>query len=114
MADERTNSIHPAAYVRDNCIVIPSVSRQYYESAHLHIPSITGSKRIRIEYSASKISKKKSELIITMPTPMHEVMKSFASKIKMQMFAPDSSGQAFMPSSWEIDEVYETGSLSQF
>ncbi|KAL5351774.1 hypothetical protein ACLOAV_003635 [Pseudogymnoascus australis] len=104
------SSIHPAAYVRDNRIIIPSVSTRIYECARLQIPDITGSKRIRLEHSSSRASSKKCELIITMPTQIHEVMKAFASVIKDQMFAPDSSGQAFVPPSWQKDRVLETGS----
>jgi hypothetical protein len=66
--------------VRDNRIIIPSVS------ARLQIPAITDSKRIRLEYSSSKASKTKGKLIIRMPTLIHEIMKAFASEIKRQMF----------------------------
>jgi hypothetical protein len=48
-----------------------------------------------------------------MPTQIHEIMKAFASDIKDQMFAPDSSGRAFVPPSWQKDRVLETGSSSQ-
>ncbi|OBT92537.2 hypothetical protein VE01_09466 [Pseudogymnoascus verrucosus] len=104
------SSIHPAAYVRDNRIIIPSVSTQIYECARLKIPVITGSKRIRLEHSSSKASSKKCELIITMPTKIHEVMKALTSDIKDQMFARDSSGRAFVPATWQKDRVLETGS----
>lgn len=49
-----------------------------------------------------------------MPTKIHEVMKDFASEIKRQMFALDSSGQAFVPPSWQWHQVHGTGSASQF
>ncbi|KAI9732684.1 MAG: hypothetical protein M1818_007418 [Claussenomyces sp. TS43310] len=106
LASHTLSSLHPLADVRDNRIIIPYISTNTYRLARAHIPILTGSNRIRIEYSSYK-----SELVVTMPTQIHEVLKGFASEIKSQMYLTKlSSGQAFMPPSWGRDRVLETGS----
>ena len=69
----------------------------------------------KLEYLHSSRANTRSQLVITMPTNIHDVLKCFAYSIKEQLFRADENGVSFTPIYWQSQRLVHTvGSTSKF
>ena len=97
------NSIHPAAYVDGNSIIIPSIKRSTYERILSLLPLFPHNPRLRLEYIKS--TKHRSYLSIAMINDLHELLAEFGAQIKDQIW-----DAGFLPRPLGRDTIETTGS----